>query len=256
MERKDRLIDRQNKAALEDLLQKLESSNDLDEAQSHIADVLNRTESTTPKQDRELYSFEKEKRCEVFSCDEVVALKPLAETVKEPFLEIIKGNATFPQAFELEGYKDSVWKSHFDEGVFYCSIYKVLDNQFVGYCGIKATVSEKWEFAIELLPEYQGQGIGEHAVKLLMTGLSKSAGQHQFIAKVDPDNVPSQKLMDKLNGIPSGIEKFIITDDKKIREIEEECAAEVDDRLRSLAAKFQVRPESLLCHILVYTFER
>lgn len=256
MERTGKLIDRQNKAAMNDLLQKIETAKDLDEVRAQLAAALNSTKSTEPIKDRELYPFDKEKECEVFASDEVVCLKPLDETVREPFLSIIEGNATFPQAFELEGYKDSIWNSHFKEGVFYCSIYKATTNEFAGYCGIKGTGTEKWEFAIELLPVFQRQGIGKHALELLMTGLSQSAEQHLFLAKVDPDNEPSQKLMEKLNGIPSGIEKFIITDDKVIKEIEEECANEVDDRLRSLADKFQVRPEALLCHILVYTFER
>lgn len=156
----------------------------------------------------------------------------------------------------MEGYEDNVWKSHFKEGVFYCSIYIAKTGEFAGYCGIKGTGTEKWELVIELLPAFQGQGIGRYALELMMSGLAESAGQHLFLAKVDPDNVASQKLMEKLNGNPSGIEKFIITDDKVIREIEEECANEVDDRLRSLAAKFKVRPGALLTHILVYTFER
>lgn len=256
LERTGRLIDRQNKAAMDDLLQKIETSKDLDEVKAHLAAALNSSKSTEPIKDRELYLFEKEKGGKVFASDEVVCLKPLDETVREPFLSIIEGNATFPQAFEFESYKDSVWKSHFKEGVFYCSIFKVATNEFAGYCGIKGTGTEKWEFAIELLPAFQRQGIGKQAVELLMSGLSQSAGQHLFFAKVDPDNEPSQKLMEKLNGIPSGIDKYIITDDKVIQEIEEGCADEVDDRLRSLAIKFHVKPEALLCHILVYTFER
>lgn len=256
LERTGRLIDRQNKAVMDDLLQKIETSKDLDEIKAHLAAVLNSSKSTESIKDRELYLFEKEKGCKVFASDEAVCLKPLDETVREPVLSIIEGNATFPKAFELEGYKDRVWQSHFEPGVFYCAVYMTEPREFVGYCGIKGTGTEKWEFAIELLPAFQGQGIGLHALELLMTGLSQSAGQHLFLAKVDPDNEPSQKLMEKLNGIPSGIAEFIITDDKVIKEIEEECADEVDDRLRSLATKFQVKPEALLTHILVYTFER
>lgn len=249
-------MDRQNKAAMDELLQKIETSKDMDEVRAHLAAALNSSKSTEPQRDRELYLFEKEKGYEVFASDEVVYLKPLDKTVREQFLSIIEGNATFPKAFEFESYKDSVWQSHFKDGVFYCSIYKTETNEFAGYCGIKGTGTEKWEFSIELLSAFQGQGIGKHALELLMTGLAESAGQHLFLAKVDPDNEHSQKLMEKLNGIPSGVEKYIITDDKLLQEIEEECANEVDDRLRSLAAKFQVRPEALLCHILVYTFER
>lgn len=255
MEKADKLIDRQNKAIMDDLLQKVESSKDIDEVRAYLAAALNSTKTAEPKKDREPYLFEKEKGSEVFASDDEVYLRPLDETVKGQFLKIIEGNATFPQAFEFEGYKDSVWQSHFEEGVFYCSIYKATTNEFVGYCGIKGTGTEKWEFAIELLPAFQKRGIGKHALELLMTGLSQSAGQHLFFAKVDPDNEPSQKLMEKLNGIPSGIEKFIITDDEAIKRIEEDCADEVDDRLRALAVKFQVRPEALLCHILVYNFE-
>lgn len=256
MDRNSWLVDRQNKAFMDELLQMIETAKDMDEVREHLAAALNSAKSTDAQQDRELYLFEKEKSCEVFASDEVDYLKPLDETVREPFLSIIEGNSTFPQAFEFEDYKDSVWQSHFKEGVFYCSVYKAQSNEFVGYCGIKGTGTEKWELAIELLPAFQGQGIGQHALELLMTGLADSAGQHLFLAKVDPDNEHSQKLMEKLHGIPSGVDKYIITDDKLIREIEEECADEIDDRLRSLADKFQVRPEALLCHILVYTFER
>lgn len=256
LERTGRLIERQNKAAMDDLLQTIETSKDLDEVKAYLAAALNSSKSTEPTKDRELYLFEKEKGCKAFASDEIVCLKPLDDTVREPFLSIIEGNATFPQAFELDGYKDRVWQSHFEPGVFYCSIFIAETKEFAGYCGIKGTGTEKWEFSIELLPTFQGQGVGKHALELLMTELSQSAGQHLFLAKVDPDNEPSQKLMEKLNGIPSGIAKFLITDDKVIKEIEEECADEVDDRLRSLAIKFQVKPEALLTHILVYTFER
>lgn len=256
MDKTGKLIDRQNKEVIENLLKEIESSKDIEEARVRIMESLNEVKASEPAQDRELYLFEDEKQCEVFASDEVVYLKPLDDAVKDPFLSIIKENLTFPQAFELEGYKDSVWQSHFEDGVFYCSIYKADTSEFAGYCGIKGTGTEKWELSIELLPDFQGHGLGAHAMELLMRGLSKSANQHLFLAKVDPDNEPSQKLMEKLHGIPSGIEKFIISDEKLIKEIEEECADEIDDRLRSLAAKFDVRPEALLCHILVYSFER
>ena len=94
MDRNSWLVDRQNKAFMDELLQMIETAKDMDEVREHLAAALNSAKSTDAQQDRELYLFEKEKSCEVFASDEAVYLKPLDETVREPFLSIIEGNST------------------------------------------------------------------------------------------------------------------------------------------------------------------
>lgn len=54
------------------------------------------------------------------------------------------------------------------------------------------------EVSISLLAEFQGKGIAAIALKMAMDKIAEEKGVKIFIAEIHQDNIPSQKLFEKL----------------------------------------------------------
>ncbi len=73
------------------------------------------------------------------------------------------------------------------------------DGQIIGDVGIHFPDSQvQAEVAYTLSPAYQGKGYALEAVKALVDYLFGTLKKHRVYASVDPRNVPSYKLLEKL----------------------------------------------------------
>lgn len=70
------------------------------------------------------------------------------------------------------------------------------NNVFIGFCNIEE--GETPEIGINLLPVYQGRGIGIKAIKLLWKKISQERKVQYFVARVEESNVNSIKMFEKL----------------------------------------------------------
>ena len=154
-------------------------------------------------------------------------------------------------------YMQELWKEFLDERSFVCTVRKASNNEFCGYCQINNIRAEESELGIRLLKKVHNQGIGFHSLKLLMTEYAKLSGKEYFISKVDSQNYASQRLMEKLGGKPDGIcdNDFLIHTEEVRMILEKNYAHLIDDKLISVAEKFNVKPEKLLSHVLRYRIE-
>jgi RimJ/RimL family protein N-acetyltransferase len=74
------------------------------------------------------------------------------------------------------------------------------DGHFLGDCGLTwQTVDgdERLELGYHLLPEHQGQGLATEAA-VACRELARSRGAHEVIAIIRPENVPSQRVAERV----------------------------------------------------------
>lgn len=71
-------------------------------------------------------------------------------------------------------------------------------GELIGDCGFCPSEDEQAEIGYTIAPRHQGQGYGTEAVRGLVDYLFKELGLHRIVARVDPGNVGSIKLLKKL----------------------------------------------------------
>ena len=149
-------------------------------------------------------------------------------------------------------FKRSLFDDLLKKESLYYTIRKSETLQFLGYCGIKDISSKNPEIAIELTKPAQHQGFGTRAMKLLLQAYVPQNNFEYYRYVVAPDNYPSQRLCEKIGGIPNGIIALIIKEPKIQEIMEEHNLNMINDRLRQIAKKFGVEPRKLLSHFLEY----
>lgn len=73
-------------------------------------------------------------------------------------------------------------------------------SELIGDCGFRVLESEpqQAEFGIALAPEYQCQGYAAEALRALLNYLLVNLGKHRVFGSVDPRNVRSIRLMQRV----------------------------------------------------------
>jgi RimJ/RimL family protein N-acetyltransferase len=74
------------------------------------------------------------------------------------------------------------------------------DNRLIGDCGIHVleTDSRIVEIGITISPDYQSNGYATEALNAVLDLLFVRLGKHRIIASVDPRNLPSMALMERI----------------------------------------------------------
>ncbi|MGN0711906.1 MAG: GNAT family N-acetyltransferase [Anaerovoracaceae bacterium] len=201
------------------------------------------------------YSFERERQRAIFAEKQDVLLCSLREEDRKDYIRLKKENAITPRAYEMKGFEDLLWEDMKNEKAFYTTIRRKSDDRYMGYCGIKNTQKEEWELGIEMLKEFQNYGYASQSLRLFMETVAKITGIFSFKALVAGENIASQRMCEKLGGVPSGIAEYLLHDQKYMEEYERENAGKVTEQIKEAAYKFGVAPEKLLTHVLVYRFK-
>ena len=131
-------------------------------------------------------------------------------------------------------------------------IEKMPGNVYCGECAVKNISDEIPEIEIELMKEYQGQGIGYLAIIDMLNKLASDYGKEKYYAKVEPDNYASRFLFEKLCARPAGVSRDYTISDERIEQFIERNRYLLDQDLEEVAKAFSVVPETLLTHFLVY----
>lgn len=93
-----------------------------------------------------------------------------------------------------------------------CSILKKETGTFCGFCQLQWIFSAAPELGIDLLPEYQKQGIATEVLPPFLSRAKKLLPNSCFHAKIQKQNHPSQRLAEKIGGICIG-EKSLLSAD-------------------------------------------
>lgn len=174
---------------------------------------------------------------------------------RENYFALQKSVALFPdkKIDNKEVWEDTSWKEQFENKNRICYVIETMpENSYCGECAVKDISVNIPEIEIELMKEYQHQGIGYKAIIMLLSKLAKEYRKQEFYAKIEPDNYASQFLFEKLRGIPAGIVKDFQISDERVERFTETHRYLLDERIRNIAEKFGVEADLLLTHLLVY----
>jgi len=179
-----------------------------------------------------------------------IVLRRVQESDKDIFIELQKENNIVKSMLKEEAYRNMLWNEHIECKTLMFSI--VVNNEYVGYCGIKNTACEQWEIAIEILSKWKNKGVGFRAICSMLDEIKNRMGVSEFRVRIDTENYPSQRLFEKLGAEPNGISEFMLHEETDIHRCEEENMYLIDERMKELAKKFNVQPRKLLSHVLEY----
>lgn len=173
---------------------------------------------------------------------------------RENYFALQKSVALFPDIrLDKEMYKDISWQEQFKNENRICYVIETVEkSSYCGECAVKDISAKIPEIEIELMQEYQRQGIGYKSIIMMIEKLAEKYGKEEFCAKVEPDNYASQFLMGKLKGIPVGLTKDYIISDERIEQFVETHRYLLDERMHDIADRFGVKVDLLLTNLLVY----
>lgn len=196
-------------------------------------------------------------KSEFWSCGDTIqvsentVLRPVDAADKAGFLRLKKEYTLIANSLiEDETYCNLLWKEHDEDKSLSLSV--IRGGTYIGYCGIKNLTQKPWEIAIELLPEWTQHGIGHPVLAAMLDSIRARTGETVFRVRIEPTNLASQKLFERLGAVPNGISQFWLKDQEGIDRCEEENIQQIDDTLIEVAEKFGVEPRKLLSHVLEY----
>lgn len=177
-------------------------------------------------------------------------LRVPTDSDRNGFLRLQQEYSSLRSLLGDEKYCANIWKEHNNNTALMISITQ--DGTYIGYCGINDLSKSPWEIAIELLPEWTHLGIGTAAITATLDALAMRLDVADFKIRIDPNNIASQRLFEKLGAAPNGISKFVLYDEDEIIQCEEANLHLINDSLIAVAQKFGVAPRKLLSHVLEY----
>lgn len=172
---------------------------------------------------------------------------------RENYFALQRSVALFPEMDNKEEYEDKLWYEQFENRNRICYVIETIaENSYCGECAVKDISANIPEIEIELMQEHQHQGIGYKAIIMMLNKLTKEHGKQEFYVKIEPDNYASQFLFEKLGGIPVGLAKDFQISDERAEQFIETHRYLLDERMQSIAKKFEVEADLLLTNLLVY----
>lgn len=216
------------------------------------------TKIEKPDDQREIWDFSLEKAQPVFVRDDTVIIRPVNENDAEFYVSIrMQYSMIYRVMIGME--------MHRSENLFLLdlcqpeSFYGIIENPEqmpIGYIGIKDTSTDIWELAIELDKHYTQCGLGPRSIKLFLNEISRITGKATFAARVEADNIPSQKCFERIGAGLMGLSDgpLLKTPEEK-EQFEVENLNLIDDSIRDIANRLAVEPRKLLSHVLEYHVE-
>ena len=194
----------------------------------------------------------------VFARSETLTLRKILDTDKENYLNLYRVKESYANLFDRPEFDlgDALWNDFNSDETINTIIVRNHDGAFCGFCGLQEyKLRNEPELSIELGREFQRQGIGCEALKMLMQHYSEITGNNVFISKVSHENLASQKLMRKLGGKPNGVAKFPGAPESVLKIMEEDGEEPKDDLSIALAEEFGTTTRKLKSHVLVFRLE-
>ncbi|OGU62416.1 MAG: hypothetical protein A2V66_17155 [Ignavibacteria bacterium RBG_13_36_8] len=114
--------------------------------------------------------------------------------------EVYKYQSWFPK--NISDAEDFIkdYSSHHDfevEGWKQFGIFLIEDNTLIGDCGCCIQPDNQAEIGYTISPQYQRKGLGSEVVESLINFLFRELSLRKIIAKTDPENIGSIKVLEK-----------------------------------------------------------
>ena len=96
------------------------------------------------------------------------------------------------------------WEELLSEDHLTCSILRKDSEAFCGFCQLQWVFSDAPELGIDLLSEYYHTGIAAEVLPPFLSHAKSLLKNEYFYSKIKKNNIPSQKLAEKIGGICIG----------------------------------------------------
>ncbi len=103
------------------------------------------------------------------------------------------------------------WEELLSEDHLTCSILEKGTEVFCGFCQLQWVFSDIPELGIDLLPAYHKNGIAAEVLPPFLSRAKKLLHCGHFYSKIKKNNLPSQKLAEKIGGICTGTKNLLPT---------------------------------------------
>ena len=225
-----------------------------------IDDIIQAEEQSAveeqPAIEKEPWDFSYEKSQSAFVCGDGIVIRPIMPGDQEFYRSVrMQYSLIYRSAYyAAEDKKESLFLNEaLSSEVFYCVICDSKENQPVGYLGIKDTSADLWEIAIELDAKHTRRGLGPQSICLYLNEIQRLTGKGEFRARVEVDNLPSQKCFERLGAELIGLcDSVVLKIDDEKKRFEEKNLSLIDKHMMGLAERLGVEPRKLLSHVLDY----
>lgn len=140
-----------------------------------------------------------------FSDHPMFVLKLLDEKHKHEYLKLVLGYSTVNDSSLSDAFCKDIWQRRINN---YTVTYAILSPQtleFMGYCQYKNLSTSKPDIGIEILPQFQHQGLGYSVCCTLVSAFFEKTSCSEIYYKVERKNAPSIALIEKLGGKRDGV---------------------------------------------------
>ena len=179
-----------------------------------------------------------------------IKLRKLQDSDKETYFELENETWVNKRMLQNEEANDRSWKAMFSDTEAHYTI--LMGDQICGFASILRLGEEVQEFGLELFEKFRHQGIGYAALVRLLEICKNEYHVKELHSKVYPDNFPSILLMRKIAGTPYGIMRNPCIEDSLRSEFQKDNIELISDNARKISELFDVEPELLLSHLLVF----
>ena len=137
-----------------------------------------------------------------FAQTEHYLLRPISPKDKPHYQQLAK--AETPAFLQDTGTSALAWEDLLAEEHLTCSIFEKETHRFCGFCQLQWVFSPTPELGIDLLPLWQKQGVAAEVLPAFLAQAGKLLPIDHFYAKIKKNNIPSQRLAEKIGGICVG----------------------------------------------------
>ena len=244
-----------HKAAME-LYNKIDALDKTDpDWQKKVSECLDHAFSLeSSEDDRGGWDFQRERGLDCLTADDILLIRPVRDTDNAFYNNV---RMQWVASRKIDGKEimktPHYWHETQRERSFFCICERLQDRTPMGYISIKDTRKPLWEIAIEFDRQYCHHGYGSRSILLFLQEIQRITGIEEFQARVEPDNVPSQKCMEHIGASLVGIcnGDILVTEEMK-EAFENESLEMIDDHMQQLAGRLLIPPRKLLSHVLDY----
>lgn len=179
-----------------------------------------------------------------------IELRKLQDSDKEAYIKLENEILVNKKVLKDEEHNDKLWKSMFSDTEIHYTV--LMEDQICGFVSITKLDKKVQELGIEFLKEYCHKGIGYAALVQFLKICKEEYKIKNIQSKVYADNFPSILLMRKIGCTPYGIAKNVCIEESAQLAYQEENKGLISDNVKEVARLFNVEPELLLSHLLIF----
>lgn len=134
-------------------------------------------------------------------------IRPVAFSDKDQFMRIQQENSEMPNAYKEENFRKSFWEQCLaGEDDIYMMIFLKENGAHIGNCSFQNVNTDIIEIGIDIDKSKQNMGLGTGVLSLLVAYLRNHASDQKHRIKTKSNNLPCQKMIEKVGGVKTGEE--------------------------------------------------